>query len=68
VYRDRDFPVVYAGIEDRIDLGLMRKVLVWARGPVPWAALREKAAGEDRLVATVLWMLKGDLLRVAGEL
>lgn len=68
VYRGQDFPVVYAGIEDRIDLELMRKVLVWARRPMPWADLREKAAGEDRLVATVLWMLKGDLLRVAGEL
>lgn len=67
VYRGQDFPVVYAGIEARIDLELMRKVLVWARRPLSWTALREKADGEDRLTATVLWMLKGDLLRVSTE-
>lgn len=67
VYRGQDFPVVYAGIEGRIDLELMRKVLVWARRPLSWTALREKADGEDRLAATVLWMLKGDLLRVSTE-
>ena len=66
VYRGQDFPVVYAGIEARIDLELMRKVLVWARRPLSWTALREKAEGEDRLVATVVWMLKGDLLRVSA--
>jgi hypothetical protein len=68
VYRGKDFPVVYAGIQDRIDLELMRKVLVWARRPLSWADLREKAAGADRLVPTVLWMLKGDLLRASGDL
>lgn len=66
VYRGQDFPVVYAGIEARIDLELMRKVLVWARNPLSWTALRQKAASEDRLTATVLWMLKGDLLRVSA--
>lgn len=66
VYRGQDFPVVYAGIEARIDLELMRKVLVWARRPLSWTALREKAEGEDHLVATVVWMLKGDLLRVSA--
>jgi hypothetical protein len=66
VYRGQDFPVVYAGIEARIDLELMRKVLVWARRPLSWADLREKAADGDRLVATVVWMLKGDLLRVSA--
>lgn len=63
VYRGRDFPVVYAGIEGRIDLELMRKVLVWARGPLTWAELLEKATGHERFAATVMWMLKGDLLR-----
>jgi len=68
VYRKQDFPIVYAGVEDRIDLELMRAVLVWARSPLSWAALRERAAGRSeggsRLAATVLWMLKGDLLRI----
>ena len=67
VYRGQDFPVVYAGIEARIDLELMRKVLVWARHPLSWMALRQKSTCEDRLAATVLWMLKGDLLRVSAE-
>lgn len=66
VYRRRDFPVVYAGIEERVDLELMRRVLVWTRRPLAWSALRERAAGEDRLAATVMWMVKGDLLRVAA--
>jgi glycosyltransferase involved in cell wall biosynthesis len=68
VYRGQDFPVVYAGIEDRVDLELMRRVLVWARGPVSWAALPGRAQGQERLAATVLWMLKGDLLRVRAGL
>jgi glycosyltransferase involved in cell wall biosynthesis len=63
VYRGRDFPVVYAGIEERIDLELMRRVLVWCRQSVSWAGLRERAGDEPRLSATVMWMLKGDLLR-----
>lgn len=66
VYRGRDFPVVYAGIEGRVDLELMRKVLVWTCRPLAWSALRERAAGEERLAATVMWMVKGDLLRVAA--
>jgi hypothetical protein len=64
VYRGRDFPVVYAGVEDRVDLELMRRVLVWARQPVGWAELRGRAEGHPRLAATVMWMLKGDLLRL----
>ena len=66
VYRGKDFPVVYAGLEERIDLELMRKVLVWTRRPLSWAGLREKAEGDGRLAATVMWMLKGDLLRTAA--
>lgn len=64
VYRGKDFPVVYAGVEDRVDLELMRRVLVWARQPVGWAELRSRAGGHPRLAATVMWMLKGDLLRL----
>ena len=67
VYRGQDFPVIYAGIEDRIDLELMRKVLVWARRPLSWKSLREKADAADRLASTVVWMLKGDLLRVSAK-
>jgi glycosyltransferase involved in cell wall biosynthesis len=66
VYRGQDFPVVYAGIEERIDLEMMRRVLVWARRPVRWAALLGRAEGQECLAATVVWMLKGDLLRICA--
>jgi hypothetical protein len=56
--------VVYAGIEDRVDLELMRRVLVWCRRPVTWRALEERAGDAKRLSPTVMWMLKGDLLRL----
>ena len=65
VYRGQDYPVVYAGIEGRIDLDLMRRVLVWARHPLSWKALREKA--DKSLAPTVMWMLKGDLLRISYQ-
>jgi len=63
VYRGRDFPVVYAGIEERVDLELMRRILVWCRRPVRWRVLEERAGEGPRLSPTVMWMLKGDLLR-----
>ena len=64
VYRGKDFPVVYAGVEDRVDLELMRAVLVWARQPLAWLDLQTKAQDRPKLAATVMWMLKGDLLRL----
>lgn len=59
VYRGQDYPVVYAGIEGRVDLELMRRVLVWVRNPLAWKSLREKADGAHGLASTVMWMLKG---------
>jgi len=66
VYRGQDYPVVYAGIEGRVDLELMRRVLVWVRNPLAWKSLREKADGAHGLASTVMWMLKGDLLRLGA--
>jgi len=63
VYRGKDFPVVYAGVEGRVDLELMRALLVWTRHPVHWASLKTRAGGHPAVTATVMWMLKGDLLR-----
>ncbi len=63
VYRGKDFPVVYAGVEGRVDLELMRMVLVWTRHPVDWASLKARAEGHPAATPTVMWMLKGDLLR-----
>ncbi|AMD93214.1 glycosyltransferase family 4 protein [Desulfomicrobium orale] len=68
VYRGRDYPVVYAGLEGRVDLELMRRILVWTRQPLSWLGLREKAGADERLGPTVMWMLKGDLLRVNAGL
>jgi hypothetical protein len=45
----------------------MRRVLVWVRQPLSWQTLREKGGGEDRLASTVMWMLKGDLLRLSAR-
>ena len=32
VYRGRDYPVVYAGLEGRVDLELMRRILIYHHG------------------------------------
>lgn len=64
VYRKQDFPVVYAGIEERIDLELMQKMLVWARKPVSVLQVLAKDADASKMRFTLVWMLKNDLLRV----
>jgi len=40
VYRGQDFPVVYGGIEERINMDVLRKLLFCARKPVDVATLR----------------------------
>ena len=70
VLRGQDFPVVHAGLAERIDLDLMRAVLVWARRGIAWESLLAKAepASCERMRATVMWMLKGDMLeRTSAE-
>lgn len=64
VLRGRDFPVLHAGVADRIDLDLMRAVLVWTRRGITWEALLAKAepSSRERMRSTVMWMLKGDML------
>lgn len=63
VYRKKDFPVIYAGVEDRIDLKVMRALLVWTRQALSWKELRAKAGNE--CLPTLMWMLKNDLLAVS---
>ncbi|NLW80872.1 MAG: glycosyltransferase family 4 protein [Desulfovibrionales bacterium] len=63
VYRGQDHPVMYAGIEDRIDLDLMRFILVRARRGIAWGRLAEECSS-PALGSTVLWMLKNDLLNI----
>ena len=64
VLRGRDYPVLHAGLGDRIDMELMRAILVWARRGIVWGALLDRAgtAGRERARATAMWMLKGDML------
>ncbi|GAB1410061.1 glycosyltransferase family 4 protein [Desulfovibrionales bacterium] len=64
VLRKQDFPVLYAGLEERIAVHLVPAILVWTRHGLSWAALQERVEASDReyLGSTVLWMLKGDLL------
>ncbi len=62
VYRKRDFPVVYAGLEDRIDLDLMRRILVRTRRPITMDKLHQ-AEPVALFSATVMWMLKNDYLQ-----
>lgn len=62
IYRRQDFPVVYAGVEGRVNLEVMIRLLVLARKPVSWADLRDRA-GRDSL-PTLMWMLKNDMLQI----
>ncbi|NLY40510.1 MAG: hypothetical protein GX055_02650, partial [Desulfovibrionales bacterium] len=64
VLRKKDFPIVYAGLEERIDLNLVPALLVWTRNGLSWAELQQRVnlPEQELLASTVLWMLKGDLL------
>lgn len=62
VYRQDDFPVVYAGIDERVDLELMRRILVQARRSITWKKL-QGGQPSARMRSTVMWMLKNDYLR-----
>lgn len=67
VYRKRDFPLVYQGIDRRIDMAAVRTLLFLARGGCPAATLASRlavATGLDPFDARfhVLWALKQDLL------
>lgn len=64
VLRKKDFPIVYAGLEERIYLNLVPALLVWTRNGLSWAELQQRVdqPEQEQLASTVLWMLKGDLL------
>ncbi len=66
VYRGRDFPAVYAGIERLVGLDTLRRVLFRARKSVPLAALLSNSPGPGGETGSfpVLWALKHDLLEV----
>ncbi len=73
VYRGRDFPVVYAGLADRINPRAIRTLLFLSRSPCPGLELAARLAAAtpelDAFAARfhVLWALKQDLLEEEGR-
>lgn len=67
VYRGKDFPAVYGGIERLVDLETLRRVLFQARKPVSLEALLPAdtiSPPAERAAFPVLWALKQDLLEI----
>ena len=68
-YRDRDYPNLYAGMHDAIDLDVVRKMVFFTRKPVDTATLIRKVSDlAPHLDATamenhILWALKQDILQ-----
>lgn len=68
VYRRKDFPAIYGGVERLVDMENVWKILFRARHPVPLAELLpEKLSSPEaeRAAFPVLWALKHDLLEQA---
>lgn len=69
VYRGRDFPAIYGGVERLVDLEALKKLLFLARKPVRLVTLlpEETDAPEaERAAFLALWALKHDLLEDAS--
>lgn len=72
-YRDRDYPVLYAGLHDAIDPDVARKIVFFARKPVDTATLMRKVLETaPHLDATkaenhILWALKQDILQTEKQ-
>lgn len=69
VYRGRDFPAIYAGIERLVESGALRHLLFLTRKPVPLAQLLPDACGpaEETGAFPVFWALKHDLLEMLPD-
>ncbi|OIQ50015.1 GDP-mannose-dependent alpha-(1-2)-phosphatidylinositol mannosyltransferase [Pseudodesulfovibrio hydrargyri] len=69
-YRNRDFPNVYAGLKDAIDLEAVRRLAFFARNPVDSASLIRKVSdvaphlNVTRIKNHILWALKQDILQI----
>lgn len=69
VYRGRDFPAVYAGVERLVPHEALRKLLFAARRPVPVSSFLLDGTPSpegERAAFLVLWALKHDLLEEAA--
>lgn len=68
MYRGRDYPLLYAGMERLIDPGVLKKLAFLARKPIQCSALLPKILeiathmSWDRAEYHVLWALKHDIL------
>ena len=71
VYRGRDYPAVYAGVERLVSIDALKRILFQARKPVPATSLlpgNTALPETERAAFLVLWALKQDLLeRVSAE-
>ncbi len=70
VYREQDFPILYAGIEANVLLAALRRLLVAARKPAAVSDLRAHLLREDISASAadflILWACKQDLLEFCG--
>jgi glycosyltransferase involved in cell wall biosynthesis len=70
LYRGRDFPLLYAGLERVIDPEVLKHMVFLARKPVTVAEMLERLGGLDnpldpgRAEYHVLWALKHDILEL----
>lgn len=68
-YRDRDYPNLYGGLHDAIDLDVTKKLAFFARNPVDTATLIRKIFDIAPLMDItkiknhILWALKQDILQ-----
>lgn len=68
VYRGKDFPAVYAGVERLVQLDALRKLLFNARKDTPVESLlpaNTPSPEGERAAFLILWALKHDLLEEA---
>lgn len=66
VYREQEFPVIYAGIEGTLMLDALRRLLINARNATSYSALKKRLLQErlspEAADFLILWACKQDLL------
>ena len=69
LYRGKEKPVIYEGIEGLLPVDLLEKVMFWARSPASVAGLSHKLVSEgieaESADYLLLWALKHDFLELA---
>lgn len=77
VYRGKDFPLVYAGLEDVVDAALVKRIVFMARKSVSVGELAKRVLEiapelnpdmtRDQVGFLLLWCLKHDILELERE-